>query len=265
MTDIQIDELHILKSLCAFLDEHNLRYYLVFGTLLGAVRHKGFIPWDDDVDIAMYREDYNKLLAFPDSAFGVPFKLHEITRQDDYYELYAKFVDTSTSIELIEHQRRLGNDRHLWIDIFPIDNLPDNKLIILFIKIISIYLRKLYQWSISFPDYPRGKFKNIIIRWISTHFSYKNIYISFLKLISKYQFNNTKNVASITEMNKSFYVYPRDIFGNPQKIVFEDGIFNAPKKITDYLELQYGDYMMLPPQSERETHQFIIVGTKWIY
>jgi lipopolysaccharide cholinephosphotransferase len=100
MNTIQTAELQLLKSLCNFLDTHNLRYYLAFGTLLGAVRHRGFIPWDDDVDITMPREDYNKLLAFPDTAFAEPFKIYEITRTNNHYELFAKYIDTSTSIHL---------------------------------------------------------------------------------------------------------------------------------------------------------------------
>jgi lipopolysaccharide cholinephosphotransferase len=258
LRDIQIAEAHILKSLCAFLDEHGLRYYLVFGTLLGAVRHKGFIPWDDDVDIAMPREDYNKLLAFPDAAFGAPFKLHEITRMDDYYKLYAKFVDTSIPIQLLEQQRQFGKDEYLWIDIFPLDGLPDNALKIFFIRIRILFLRRLYKLSISNFTYPRNKIKNTFIKWASLCFSRRKIYTLFLKTIAGYPFYNSNRVVSLTEMNKTFYVYPADIFGNPVKIAFEDGIYNAPEKTTSYLEMHYGDYMKLPPENERENHLFIM-------
>jgi lipopolysaccharide cholinephosphotransferase len=258
MNSIQAAELRILKFLCAFLDAHNLCYYLVFGTLLGSVRHNGFIPWDDDIDIAMPRDDYNKLLAFSDTVFGSSFKLHEITRQDDYYELYAKFVDTSTSIQLLERQRRAGNDKYLWIDIFPLDGLPKNKINVFFLKINSIFLRRIYQLSISDFTYPRNRIKNTIIKLICKHLSYKNIYTHFLKLISRYPFHTAGSIASITEMNKTFYVYPSDVFGIPSKVLFEDSLFNAPAKSITYLEMQYGDYMKLPPESERNTHLFIM-------
>jgi lipopolysaccharide cholinephosphotransferase len=259
MTKIQSTELRILKTLVGFLEEHELRYYLIFGTLLGAVRHKGFIPWDDDIDIAMPREDYNKLLSFSDSSFGASFKLHEITRMNDYYELYAKFVDISTSIKLIEQQRRKGNDKHVWIDVFPIDGLPDNFLRIYFTKVLSVFVRKLYKLTISDSTYKRNIIKTIVIRLFNYFFSYQNIYNFLLNIISKYSFYNETKVFISTELNNSFYIYPSVIFGDPVKILFEDTMFNVPEKTREYLEIQYGNYMELPPEDKRGgPHLFIL-------
>ncbi|MDR2193392.1 MAG: LicD family protein [Treponema sp.] len=255
---IHAAELSLLKVLCSFLEKNHLRYYLVFGTLLGAVRHKGFIPWDDDVDIAMPREDYNKLLAFPDSSFGEPFRLFEITRTEDYYNLYAKFIDRSKPIRMLEPQRRLGLDQYIWIDIFPLDGLPENKIKSFFIKNASIVLRQLYMLTASDNTFPRNRIKNIIIKFVKFHFPYKKLYQVFLKLITLYSYDNSCNVASITEMNTSFYVYPKNIFGNSATLTFEDGRFNVPEKTTTYLEMQYGDYMKLPPEEERHNHAFVL-------
>jgi lipopolysaccharide cholinephosphotransferase len=265
LEEIQSLNISIFKALVFFLEKNNLRYYLARGSLLGAVRHKGFIPWDDDIDIVMPREDYNKLIALPNSAFDPPYKLHEITRMDDYYELYAKFVDTSVSISLIERQRRKGNDKYLWIDIYPLDGLPENKLRLFFIKNTSLFLRFLYKLSISDYGYQRTWLKNLIIMAINHFFSYKKIYNIFLKIISKYSFYYSKNAASITELDGSFYIYPVDIFDSPQRVLFSGVFYNAPKDTDKYLKITYGDYMKLPPESERTAkHKFILLDASFV-
>jgi lipopolysaccharide cholinephosphotransferase len=256
---IQDMELSILKFFCRLLDRYNLRYYLGWGTLLGAVRHGGFIPWDDDIDIVMPREDYNKLIALPDSVFDPPFRLHEITRMDDYYELYAKLVNTSVSISLTERQRRKGNDKYLWVDIFPLDGLPENRFKLFYIKKASVFLRRLYKLSISDYTYKRSRIKNFIMRIINPYLSHKKIYNIFLKTISKYPFYCSKKAASITEMDNSLYIYPTDVFGSPLKSSFEDGLFNIPENAGAYLKITYGDYMTPPPENERVSgHSFIL-------
>jgi lipopolysaccharide cholinephosphotransferase len=262
MNKIQNAEYAILKVLTELLEENNLRYYLVFGTLLGAVRHGGFIPWDDDIDIAMPREDYHKLISLPGSAFKAPFKLHEITRMDDYYELYAKFVDTSTSIRLTERQRRMGNDRYLWVDIMPLDGLPNSAVKVFFLKHLSRLVRRWYKLSISDHTYARSRLKNALIKWVGRSFSYKNIYSFLLKMLSRNSFYRSKRVVSSTELNNAFDVYPSDVFGEPVKIPCEDGMYWAPAKTREYLEIQYGDYMRLPPPDERRgVHEFVMEHT----
>jgi lipopolysaccharide cholinephosphotransferase len=262
MNNIQKGELKILKELCWFLEKNNFHYYLVFGTLLGAIRHRGFIPWDDDIDIAMPRDDYNKLIMMPDTVFGEGYKLHEITRMDDYYELYAKFVDTSTSIRLIEPQRRKGNDKYLWIDIFPLDGLPDSRIRTFIVKYLSIVVRRLYKFSISDPTYNRSKLKNFFIFLITKFSYYKNIYNFLLRIVSRYSFYKSKRVVSAMEMNASFYIYSADIFGNSSKVFFEDKVYDAPENSIKYLEIQYGDFMQLPSADERNGNHLFVLEDK---
>jgi len=260
MTEIQASVFNLLKTLCAFLDEHNLRYYIVRGTLLGAVKYHGFVPWDDDVDIAMPRSDYERLLSFPDSAFASPFRLHELTRQDDYYELYAKFVDTSTKIHLLETQRRLGNDNHVWVDIFPLDGLPASGIKVMCVKYASILLRHIYRLSISFWTFPRNRLKNLFIKLIASHVSYKKVYGTLHRLISRCPFDSSQRVVSATAMSGTFFTWPKSVFGGGVKKAFEGEWFNAPARYDEYLTGKYGDYEVDQPESQRKTHLFVMDG-----
>lgn len=265
MTDIQEKALSILKALVNLLEKHNLNYCLAFGTLLGAVRHQGFIPWDDDIDIFMPREDYNKLVNLAESEIPYPYKLHEITRQDDYFELYAKFVDTSIHIQLVEQQRRKGNDKYLWVDVFPLDALPADTKVIEKIKKKSILLRRLYKLSISDASFSRSPVKNFVIKFFTKILNYKKLYNAFLKTISSPCFSSPEYFVSACEMNKTFYLYPADLFlvENFKKILFEDSYFNAPSDFDKYLTIQYGSYMELPPEAERVSdHNFILIDEK---
>ncbi|ULQ60047.1 LicD family protein [Brucepastera parasyntrophica] len=259
MNEIQSAELDILKSLCVLLDKHNLRYYLFFGTLLGAVRHKGFIPWDDDVDIAMPREDYEKFIALPDEEFHSPFKLHEIQKTEHYYTPFAKYIDSSIQIRLDEEQRRKGEHKYLWVDIFPLDGLPDSPLRTKLLKQKAVFLKRLFKLSTSDPEYKRSPLKNMVIKIIAKLFPYKKVYRMLHKTITRYAFYNSKKAASISEINASFYIYPSEAFGTGKQILFEDAMFNAPVDSDTCLRVLYGDYMQVPPENERDTHAFTLL------
>ncbi len=118
---IQID---ILLAINKFCNEHNIKYSLACGTLLGAIRHKGFIPWDDDIDIYLLREDYNKLITVFPSLLDGKYSLNSLERNPLWNRPYAKAFDTQT-IE-IEAVRNNVPNMGIGIDVFPIDDVPDD-------------------------------------------------------------------------------------------------------------------------------------------
>ncbi|GHV69805.1 hypothetical protein AGMMS49928_13970 [Spirochaetia bacterium] len=149
-------------------------------------------------------------------------------------------------------------DKYIWIDIVPLDGLPKSKIKRLAIKYVSICLRLIYKLSVSNYNYKRSAIKNIIIKWMSRHIPRQKVYGLFLKLITKYSFYESETVVSANDLNTSFYIYPQNIFGNPVKIFFENGLYNAPENYKKFLEIQYGDYMKLPPDEERDHHGFYL-------
>ena len=120
--DIQKELLKELKEIC---DNNNIIYFLGGGTLLGAIRHKGYIPWDDDVDVMMPRKDYEILLEIFDDNCKENHKILTYINTEDYYYSFAKIVDTNTILH--EGKLRTIKEMGIYIDIFPIDFLPDDK------------------------------------------------------------------------------------------------------------------------------------------
>lgn len=117
---VELDALLYIRKIC---QQYHLRYYLAWGTLLGAVRHKGFIPWDDDIDIMMPRSDYERLLELVPSLRHSYYKILSNPKNEDYYYTHAKMIDTRTLC--VENDLQTIQNMGIWVDIFPLDGMPD--------------------------------------------------------------------------------------------------------------------------------------------
>ena len=232
--EIRRIQLNVLANFDSFCKEHNLKYFLAFGTLLGAVRHKGFIPWDDDIDVFMLRDDYNKLIRYYKDG---RFKLMSVERlkKNQYSYAYAKLVDAETLlIEKIRPNQKLG----IGIDIFPLDYLKNNEEY--HDKLIKRYAR------INYFDTAKGK-KGIFIRIIGKK-GWSRIY-NVLHFVNKYKFSHIGNCCSI---NTSKDYYECSWFEKTVQLPFEDDIFEAPIEYKKVLEERFGDYMTLPEENKRK-------------
>ena len=131
LREVQLIQLNMLLKVDEICRLNNIRYYLIGGSALGAVRHKGFIPWDDDVDIGMFRRDYDQFLDIADKFLDNKYFLQTNRTDPDYHGPYAKLrANNTTYIEKVS--RSLGAKIHqgIFIDIFPLDNVPDKKLLL---------------------------------------------------------------------------------------------------------------------------------------
>jgi lipopolysaccharide cholinephosphotransferase len=253
--EIQLSILKFLKQVCL---ENNLKWFLGYGTLIGAIRHKGYIPWDDDIDIVMPRSDYMKFIELIKNKER--YVILNPYDYDDYNYLFSKLVDTRTV--LYENQSKTNSPKMgVGIDIFPLDGLPENyneieKHFYKLSKLNSRYINSIVKMEIHGV---KNKVKQII----------KIPYIIYCKLVGTkhwkklildsmetYHYDNSNFVGFMVSMYGIKQVFNRQIFADSVDVEFEGGKYPAPIGYEEFLTVLYGDFMKLPPENERVNHGF---------
>lgn len=260
MQELELNLLQAFHDVCI---KHNLRYSLIYGTLLGAVRHKGFIPWDDDVDVMMPREDYKKLLNLPVEAFGNEYRLcaHETTK--GYIHPIAKLIDTRTVLrEKISTSK--APDLGLYIDIFPADRIPKDDLQQKkFHKVCCVNARNLAFTTLKFHT-TGNKVKDIFKRIIlgSYHLRGPQPFLKKLDKIIAYSESLESEILKIIVFpeDKRNEVFEKE-FDDLIEMEFQGEMFCVLRCYERLLKSSYGDYMKLPPEEERVSNHDTIV--KW--
>lgn len=246
-------ELEILLKVADFCDQHGLRYYLTYGTLLGAIRHKGFIPWDDDIDITMPRADYNKLIQIfneqnEDNRY---FLLDPKAKHSDHP--YVKIVDTRTVKK--ELGTRKGSLLGIDIDVFPQDGMPsdDKEYDKWYAQLFKQY--KKYQFSAASLKGWGFKRKIHLLMYKPYALFRKKIFKKAEKLHALYPYETSEYVGSMeTIYNCKQNRLKKEYFDGYALVEFEGHQLKAPKCYHEVLTGIYGDYMKLPPEEKRVAH-----------
>lgn len=260
---LQLTELEIAKKFVAVCDEHDLRYFMLGGTFLGAVRHKGFIPWDDDMDFGLLREDYDKLLKL--CADGqVPFEAHNyfVDHNNLNYRYYFHIEDRN--IKVLRTFAQVEEISPVWIDVFPLDGMPNGTLMRMFRKYYILWRRLTYKFScFSYyvdikrkgrPFIERALIKVGQIFPVEKIFKLDREIKKMDKALRKYSPQTSKYYVNAMSGYKFKEMFRKEVFGGGSFYEFEGQKWRGPQDYKTYLTQLYGDYMTPPPESERNQH-----------
>ncbi len=260
LRELQLKELEILKAVTDICHEEGITYFLNSGTLLGAVRHGGFIPWDDDVDICMPYEDYKRFLACSQEKLGENCFVQNMETEPNYNHSYTRVHLNGTTC-MDSYQTSWDIHHCICIDVFPIVPLRgklDFKLTRIVLSFCNFFQLD-YGLQYYFDEYQKllGRFGIVVLRLF-----YKIPQAKRIKwhkaIVDRICSRKNRSCCSVLWGNITTF-YPENVFTEQSTILFEGIPFSAPKDTDKYLRYTYGDYMQLPPEEKRRSHPFDII------
>lgn len=243
--ELQLKLLEIMKIFHNVCEKHGLKYFMLGGTMLGAVRHKGFIHWDDDMDVGMPREDYERLLKLPKSEWPENIIIKTPYNSLDLIFPYSKIMDTNTT--LVE-DRLDGIIEGIYIDIFPLDGAGK------YFKHAKLrYVYFYWMLGLLYNNQDHGKKRTFIRRLVQKYARSRDVNALYSKAenwMRKIKYADSEIIGNYAGAWGFKEFVKKDIFEESVLYEFEDFQFYGVYKAHDYLTSLYGDYMKLPPQEK---------------
>lgn len=252
---LQNVELELLMELDRICRRYDIVYSIDGGTLLGAVRHKGFIPWDDDADVIMNRDAYQKFVSVLDKELSPDkFYFQDLNRTKGYRWGYGKLRRVNTEFIRLD-QEFMPYQQGVFLDVFVCDNVPDNYFLRCICNFNSFIIRKIFYSEVGkHTATGMSKFVYCILNSIDEK-KLKDAYNIYIKFRNR---KYTKMVKCLTfpACNRT-YGYKRTWYEDTVDMEFEGVLLKASREYDDYLTFLYGDYMIIPPINKRKTHPVI--------
>lgn len=260
---VQLVQLEIAKEIKRICDDNDIRYFLTAGSLLGAVRHKGFIPWDDDLDMGMLLDDYNKFCEVAPKCMDSKYVLQTMETDESYPLTLAKVRKVGTVY--VENKANQSDKPGIYVDIIPYKNVPDSFEEAEAIAKKAINIQRVLLMKCG--NRPWMEDTKIIWKKRIGYMLYQLIalFVSKDTLVERYHrlfegFENTNTVAGDMAYSGNKYIDKKWL----EEVIpmqFEDTEFSVCTAYKEYLETIYGDYMQLPPEDERENrHQIVEIS-----
>lgn len=269
LTQVHKLTLSLAKVFIALCEKHGLRYYFIGGSVIGILRHGGFIPWDDDIDIGMPRRDYDRLLEILKTDMPEGYGICNRHTDKNWHFNLSQFIDLESRILI--HLTETPRKAHVWLDIFPLDGLPTGNLRRwLHVKNILMkrYLVQIAHIDTQVDAHRKRPFVERLVlgfckiipvgKLIRTN----KVLDRMENLLRRYDYDESIYVGNMLGRQRAREVVLRAQFGTPVQKKFEDILVNIPEK---YHELQthfYGDYMAMPPEEKRESHHVTILNAR---
>ena len=264
---LQLLEVNLLQQFQQICEANNLTYYFTGGGLIGALRHGGFIPWDDDMDIVMPRGDYDKFVEICKKGISGGFGLvHYDTNIDPHWHtVYSKFVDTQSILE-----RPLAYQtfkEYVWIDILPVDGMPNGK-IRRWLHMKHILLLRYWLVLTDIEHLAALKKRPFYETWILNFFKAIPLFKAFdskkvanivESCMRKYKIQDSEYCCNLIGKYRSREIQPKNRWGIPETLLFEGVPVKVPALYHEFQTHMYGDYMKLPPENERIAHEVTLL------
>ena len=257
---LQLKELESLVYFDNFCKEHDLTYFLLGGCVIGAVRHNGFIPWDDDIDVMMPRRDYERMLKlWKQEESNERFLMLKTDGEVFTGNCFATLIDTSATM-VKENQKNIDVPHGIVTDVFPLDGCPDGRLQ----RYMQYYHAMMYSLYISevVPSKHGGLIKivsSILLKLVPSRERRTKIWKKHEKKMTRYAFNTHKKCTELCAgpgyMRNE---YPQSAFKEIVYHEFEGLQMPIPKGYDAYLKMAFGDYMQLPPEDQRVPHHDLV-------
>lgn len=262
LQEIQAVSLEILKKVASICEEQKLTYYLAYGTLIGAIRHKGFIPWDDDIDIMMPRKDYIKLIDFfqAHKSQVKPLELFSIYNNSEYPYMISRISNSNYVLD-VDNEKPYGIG--VFIDIYPMDGVGNTEEEVAARKQKATRYSSLCYLSTRIRcekgnTKSRLKLAIKLPAFLYAKATGKTRYIKKLEAMAQEQtYDACKYVGCLVWGSDGVKgIFPKEWFAEGVQVEFETGCFKAPRNFDAVLSRLYGNYMELPPEKDRIGHHF---------
>ncbi len=250
--ELQLKLLEIMKVFHNVCEKHELKYFMLGGTMLGAIRHEGFIPWDDDMDVGMPREDYERLINLPKSELPENIIIKTPYNSSDLIFPYSKIMDSNTT--LVE-DRLDGIIEGIYIDVFPLDGAGNS------MKYAKLrYLGYYWKQGLLFNNQDYGEKRTILRRLVQKYARSRDIqtlYMSLEKWMKRIQYDKSTVIGNYAGAWGFKEFVMKDIMETPVLYEFEGLKLYGVNNSHFYLSSLYGDYMKLPPEDKQKSHHKI--------
>ncbi len=264
MKEVWAVQLELLQQLGQVCDRHGLMYFASGGTLIGAVRHGGYIPWDDDIDICMLRQDYDRLLEIAAEAFREPYFFQTAYTDARYSRGHAQLRDSRTTGILQHEAGKFPFHQGIFIDIFPLDGVPDDPADLAVLRRHARLCNRLLSLTVRYPTNPRKTAVKNVLHTLLSVVPYRVYYRWLEKVCTRYSQQPTHRVGALTfDADEDKFLFPRHCFRGTVRMPFEHLQIPVPVGFDEVLTIQYGEYRTM--RRENSYHGSVLFDTRRSY